>query len=58
MIKTRDDLKYYMEEDRKAYHKLEKQSLKDKIIEKLYPDTNYEFMKCLRKLEFQINRGG
>ena len=58
MIKTKEDLKKYLDEDRKAYGKPEKLSLKDRLINRLLPDYNYEFMKCLSKLEYYHNSGG
>lgn len=58
VIKSKQELQYYMEADAKAYGKSIDYSLKQKIVNILFPDYNYEFMKCLRKLEYHINRGG
>jgi len=59
MIKTKADLAYYLEEDRKAYEKLEKRSFKSIISDWFFPDKNYEYIKCIRKLEYLTNaRGG
>lgn len=58
MINTKEDLRLYLEEDRKAYGKPVQLSIKQKIVNLLFPDYNYEFMKCLRKLEYHYNSGG
>ena len=55
MIMTKDDLRYYLNEDRKAYAKKEHYSLKERIVNKLFPDSNWEYIKCLRKLEYYTN---
>ena len=55
MIKTKNDLKRYLDEDRKAYGKKEHFTLKEKIVGKLFPDNNWEYTKCLRKLEYYTN---
>lgn len=55
MIKTKADLRYYLERDRQALNKPEKLSVKEKIVNILFPDYNYEFVKCLRKLEYAVN---
>ena len=51
MIKNKDDLKYYLEEDRKAYQKSKKWGIK----EILFKDNFYEYIKTLRKLEYCQN---
>ena len=56
MIQSKQDLKHYLLEDRKAQHKILYPSLKQRILEWLFPDYNYEFTKCLRYLEYFINR--
>ncbi len=59
MIKTKQDLLYYLEEDRKSYHKPAKKSIKERIVEIIFKDRFYEYMRCLRKLEYYQNtRGG
>ena len=55
MINSKADLKYYLEEDRKAFGKPLKNNLKDIIIHFLFPDTNYEYVKCIRYLEYYKN---
>lgn len=57
MIRTKADLQFYLEEDRKAYGK-PKETLKTRLLAYLFPDNNYEFMRNLRKLEYVMNRGG
>lgn len=57
MIKTKEDLQYYLDEDRKAYGKPHP-TLKSKLLQWLFPDLNWEFMRVLRKLEYHINNGG
>lgn len=55
MIQSKQDLKHYLLEDRKAQHKVLYPSLKQRIVEWLFPDYNYEFIKCLRYLEYFID---
>lgn len=55
MIQSKQDLKHYLLEDRKAQHKVLYPSLKQRIVEWLFPDYNYEFTKCLRYLEYFTN---
>lgn len=55
MIQSKQDLKHYLLEDRKAQHKILHPSLKQRIVEWLFPDYNYEFTKCLRYLEYFTN---
>lgn len=57
MIRTKADLQYYLEEDRKAYGK-PKETLKTRLLAYLFPDNNYEFMRNLRRLEYVMNRVG
>ena len=58
MIKTKADLKYYLDEDRKAYGKKNDKSLKGRIINLFFPDKNYEYMRNLRYLEYYLNNRG
>lgn len=58
MIQTKEDLKYYLEEDRKAYHKEKLTGLKAYIRDIVFHDYNYEYIKNLRKWEYQLNSGG
>jgi len=44
MIKTKADLDWYLEEDRKAYGKPEKRSFKNIIADWFFPDKNYEYI--------------
>ncbi len=53
MIQSKRDLKYYLEEDRKAYDKPKRLGLKGL----LFPDYNYKFVKALRRYEYQFNKG-
>lgn len=55
MIKTKKDLQYYIKEDAKQSGYQLPHTLKERIIEFLFPDYNHEFMVCLRKLEFFYN---
>lgn len=57
MIRTKADLQFYLEEDRKAYGK-PKPTLKTWLLSLFFPDNNYEFMRNLRRLEYVMNRGG
>ena len=45
MIQSKQDLKHYILEDRKAQHKILHPSLIQRIVEWLFPDYNYEFTK-------------
>lgn len=58
MIHNKKDLLYYMEEDRKAFHKPKSYSFKKKIANLLFRDGNFEYMKCLGRLEYYANTGG
>lgn len=58
MIQTKEDLKYYLEEDQKAYHKILDVSLKARIKSLFFHDYNYEYMRNLRKWEYYLNTGG
>ena len=61
MINSKSSLHYYMEEDRKVYHIQASDSIKTKLKNLLFRDRFYEYMKCLRKLEYYSNiksRGG
>lgn len=55
MIQSKHDLKYYLLEDRKAQHKAISPSIKQQLVERLFPDNNYEFTKCLRYVEYYTN---
>lgn len=57
MIRTKADLRYYLEEDRQAYGK-PNPTLKTRVLSWFFPDNNYEFMRNLRKLEYVMNRVG
>ena len=58
MIQTKEDLKYYLGEDQKAYHKILDVSLKARIKSLFFHDYNYEYMRNLRKWEYYLNTGG
>lgn len=58
MITTKEALKYYLEEDKKAYHKTKTSGLKSMIREFIFRDWNYEYVKNLRKWEYYYNSGG
>jgi serine O-acetyltransferase len=58
MIKTKEDLKYYLEADRIALGKPKKSSIKliDRIKLLFFPDYIYSFQKTLRKTEYLKNK--
>ena len=58
MIRTKADLEYYMSEDRRVYGKPKPRTLKEHLVNWLFPDHNLEFMLCLRHLEYYMNGGG
>lgn len=55
MIKNKEDLRRYLEEDRKAQFKPVLSGLKARIANFLFPDYNYEYVRCLRYLEYYQN---
>lgn len=55
MILSKQDLRYYLLEYRKAQHKVLYPSIKQVLIENFFPDYNYEFTKCLRFAEYYTN---
>lgn len=55
MIHNKSDLCHYLEEDRIAFGKPEL-TLKTRIIQYLFTDYNWEFMRILRKLEYYQNK--
>lgn len=57
MIHTKADLRYYLDEDRKAYAK-PLPSLRSRLRQWLFPDLNWEFMRVLRHLEYHQNNRG
>lgn len=58
MIQGKSDLKYYLDEDRKAQFKPVLSGLKARIANFLFPDYNYEYVRCLRYLEYYQNLQG
>lgn len=57
MIKSKEDLKFYLEEDRKAYRKPKKKTIPQKIKGLIFKDRFYNYMRTLRKLEYAQNTG-
>ena len=57
MIKNKQDLRFYLEEDRKAYHKPSKKTFTQKLQGVIFKDHFYEYMRVLRKLEYAQNTG-
>lgn len=58
MIQTKEDLYYYLREDAKQCRKPLKRNFKQRIVDWLFPDNNFNFQVCLRKLEYYSNIGG
>lgn len=58
MIRSRADLKYYLEEDRKAQFKPALKGLKAWVASFFFTDYNYEYVRCLRYLEYYQNLPG
>lgn len=57
MIKSKEDLRYYMEQDRIAYEKEPfRWSLRSIVRNMLFPDKFYQYMRTLRKLEYYTNK--
>ena len=55
MILSKSDLQYYLDEDAKQCGKPLRPTLKQRFVNWLFPDYNYEFQRCLRKLEYYTN---
>lgn len=55
MIQTKEDLRKWIEEDRRVYNRPGTTSLKQRIVERLFPHNVLAYMKCLRKLEYYTN---
>lgn len=58
MIKSKEDLAFYLEEDKKAYHKAKTNGIRGFIASIIYNDYNYDYIKNLRKWEYYLNMGG
>jgi len=59
MIITKKDLKSYLSDTKKVYHKSTPKTLKEMINRYVFPDSNYKYMYTLRKYEYHYNnRGG
>lgn len=54
MISSKEELLYYLEEDRKAFGKPEKRSFRQRIVQSVFPDNNYAYIKTLRRLEYHL----
>ena len=52
MIKSKSQLDQYLEEDRIAFKKPKSRTLKELVINIFMRDYNYEFIRCIRKLEY------
>ena len=55
MIKTKKDLNYYLEQDRKALG-IGKLTIRAKIRQTLKPNEIWKFERLLRKTEYYSNR--
>ena len=55
MIKTKEDLKYYLEQDRIALN-IPKQTLSRRIIQLFIPLHIWEFEKRMRMIEYYTNK--
>ena len=58
MIKSKEDLRLYLDECRKAYDKPVSRGLKGLVADLILPDRNYIFMRNLCKYEYWANRRG
>ena len=52
MIESRNQLYQYLEADRIAFNKPKSRNFKECVINVFMRDYNYEFVRCLRKLEY------
>jgi len=55
MIKSKEDLRYYLECDRKA-RGFPKSNLRHKIRNLIYMDPTWKFQRLLRKVEYYHNK--
>jgi serine O-acetyltransferase len=58
MIRTKEDLRYYLAEDAKQAGEPVNPSLKQRLISLITHNYNRDFMICLRKLEYHCNNSG
>ena len=58
MIRTKEELRFYLEECRKAYDKPKALGIRGWLANLLLPDYNYNFMRTLCYHEYWHNRGG
>lgn len=58
MIKTKEDLAYYLEADRKAQHRGSEKGVRVCINRWLFPDYKYEWHQTLRRFEYWANQPG
>jgi serine O-acetyltransferase len=58
MIKTKEDLKYYLEEDAKQIGYSAHPSLKQRIARRFLRAYNLQFMVSLRHYEYHLNNSG
>lgn len=58
MIKTKEDLKFYIAEDAKQANEPVHPSIKKRIIDSFIHNYNRDFMICLRRLEYHTNNSG
>ena len=59
MIQTKQELQYYLEEDRKAYAKPSSMGgVKSFIRAILLPDRNLNYLRCIRRIEYYSTKRG
>jgi serine O-acetyltransferase len=58
MIRTKEDLRFYIAEDAKQAGEPVNPSLKQRLISLITHNYNRDFMICLRKLEYHCNNSG
>lgn len=58
MIKSKKELNFYLQADMMMNRNVFKKDIKMRLKDVVYPDYIMKYLKCLRKLEYQINCGG
>ena len=55
MIRNKKDLDYVLGMDKIANHKSKISTIRQLIANWIFPDSNYEYVRCLRKVEYFMN---
>ena len=58
MIKTKQELKFFLAADRIMNRGVHRRSLKRRLIELIFPDYTMRYLSALRHCEYYASRGG